>query len=273
MKKAPFTVLMSVYAKEKAEFLEASLSSLLTAHDPPTEVVLVEDGPLPQGLLQIIEHYRHQLAIRSVPLARNVGLPAALNQGLHHAKCELVARFDTDDLCEPDRFSTQLGFLAEHEDIAAVSGWVEEFDSKSGDVLALRAPPLTHAQLIRYAKMRSPMNHPAVMYRKSAVLRVGGYEDDVGFEDYSLWLRLILAGFKLANLPRVLVRMRAGSSQIDRRRGWAYASHERSFVRKFRRAGFFSWADSVAYIALHTPLRFLPRNMLNFLYQRRLRRR
>ena len=268
-----FAVLMSVFAGERPEFLHESLESISVSDKLPTQVVLVEDGPLGKSLLEVIELYRSRLPIHSVQTKQNVGLPAALNLGLHHVSHELVARFDTDDLCTSTRFQCQTRFLTENPQIAAVSAWVEEFDTQSGATLSLRSPPMLHHQLVRYAKLRSPLNHPAVMFRKSAVLAVGGYQSDKSFEDYSLWIRLVLAGYQIANIPQVLVRMRAGRSQMDRRRGLAYARNELAFVQKLCRLGFMSRLEGARYLALHTPFRLMPGGMLNFVYQQGLRSR
>jgi glycosyltransferase involved in cell wall biosynthesis len=268
-----FSVLMSVYAAERPEFLSESLQSIADSDDLPAEVVLVEDGPIGEPLLDVVDSFRSKLPIRSLRLERNAGLPAALNIGLQHAQHEFVARFDTDDVCAPTRFGRQMLFLEEHPQVAAVGGWVEEFDTHSRSTLSLRSPPILHEQLVRYARLRSPLNHPAVMFRKSAVLAVGSYQSDKYFEDYSLWVRLILAGHQIANIPHVLVRMRAGRSQVERRRGLTYVRHELAFVRKLCRLGFLSQLEALRYVLLRTPFRLMPGGVLNFVYQRRLRDR
>lgn len=267
---APFSVLMSVYVKERPEFLRESLASVAASSVLPAEVVLVEDGPITEALRAVIDAARDTLNIVSVPLARNVGLPGALNAGLAACQHELVARFDTDDLCVPERFEKQLVFMANHPEVAALGTAIQEFDLATGEKLGLRAPPPDHAELVRYARLSSPLNHPSVMFRRSAVLAAGAYPAHmtVAFEDYALWVNLVLAGHQLASLPQVLVYMRAGAAQAMRRRGLRYARQEIAFARQFRRAGFLNTWQCLRFIALRVPVRFLPKAHVVALYRR-----
>ena len=75
-----FSVLMSVYEKETPEYLQAALDSILVNQTiMPTEVVVVEDGPLNDGLYDILEEFRKKFpCLKTVPLRKNVGLGDAL---------------------------------------------------------------------------------------------------------------------------------------------------------------------------------------------------
>ncbi len=261
---------MSLYARENPVFLRQSLQSVLLSTVHPDEVVLVEDGPIGPALQGVIDDFRPLLALRSVPLAVNVGLPSALNAGLAHCRNELVARFDTDDICEPERFESQLAFMQAHPEVAALGCAVQEFEPLSGAALGVRAPPLSHDELVSFARLSSPLNHPSVMFRRAAVLSVGAYPTHmtVAFEDYALWIRLVLAGYRLANLPKVLVKMRAGAAQAARRSGLSYAKQEIAFAREFRKVGFLSAWQYLRFIVIRTPIRFLPKRQVVGVYRR-----
>ena len=270
MNRRPFSLLMSVYFRESPTFLRESLDSVLASSVCPDELVLVEDGPLGAALHAVIDEFRATLRIRSVPLAVNIGLPGALDAGLAECSHEIVARFDTDDVCDPRRFAMQLAYLEDHPEVVVVGCAVQEFDMHTGKTLSVRAPPCTHEAITDFARMSSPFNHPATMYRKSAVLSVGAYPSHmtVAFEDYALWVRLILAGYRLANLPNVLVHMRAGEAQAGRRRGWRYARQEIKFALEFRKAGFLSTWQCLRFMAIRVPVRFLPKRQVVALYRR-----
>ncbi|MCF4975480.1 MULTISPECIES: glycosyltransferase [Pseudomonas] len=98
MQDVKFSVLMSVYAREKSQYLRECLASMVDQICPPTEIVVVEDGPISKELSDEIDVFREKLNIISVKLDANVGLSAALNEGLKHCRYELVARMDTDDV-------------------------------------------------------------------------------------------------------------------------------------------------------------------------------
>ena len=114
----PFSVLISVYCREKATHLNDALLSIWEQTLTPTEVVLVKDGPLTDELEQVINDFKNRYnAIRIVALPQNVGLGAALNEGLKHCSYELVARMDSDDICKPIRFEKQVQYLMQHPQI------------------------------------------------------------------------------------------------------------------------------------------------------------
>ena len=103
-----FSVLLSVYTKENSKYLKQSLESLMVQEVTPTEIILVEDGPLTPELNQIIELFTQKMPIESVRLAKNGGLASALNVGLKKARYDFVARIDTDDIALPSRFKLQI---------------------------------------------------------------------------------------------------------------------------------------------------------------------
>lgn len=233
----PFSVLMSVYAAERADYLQASLESLVEQTLPADEVVVVEDGPLPNALRDIIETYREPLRIRSVALERNVGLAAALNAGLAQCRHDLVARMDSDDISLPQRFEKQVSFMAAHPEITASSAALEEFDETG--TFAHRVLPLDHDALQRFARYRSPLSHAVAVFRRSAVLAVGGYPPFKRSQDVALWSLLIVRGYRLANLPDTLFRVRAGRSFMQRN-GLRSLPLELAVIRYQYRIGFLS---------------------------------
>lgn len=170
-----FSVLLSVYGGERGDFLRQSLASVFGQTLRPGEVVLVEDGPLTEELYGVVEEFRAaHPELKVVALAENGGLGRALNEGLKHCTHEWVARMDSDDICRPDRFEKQARVLAEHPEYAVVSAWIDEFVDDPGHVVSTRRLPEMPDELYEYGKSRCPVNHPAVMFRKSAVLACGG---------------------------------------------------------------------------------------------------
>ncbi|MFT0349328.1 glycosyltransferase, partial [Bacteroides thetaiotaomicron] len=124
-----FSVLISVYNKENSLSLRQSLTSVFRQKLPPTEVVLLKDGPLTEELDKVIAEYvmRYpELKIVSLPV--NQGLGKALNEGLKHCSYDLVARMDTDDIAKPDRFEKQIRVFQEHPELDVVGAWIDEFE-------------------------------------------------------------------------------------------------------------------------------------------------
>ncbi len=104
-KQQKYSVLMSLYKKEKPEYLRLALDSMLNQTVIPDEIVLVEDGPLTDELYAVLNEYPMLHRIKN---DTNLGLGLALNVGLRECRNELVARMDTDDCSKPNRCEKQL---------------------------------------------------------------------------------------------------------------------------------------------------------------------
>lgn len=218
-----YSVLMSVYNREKPEFLRQSIESMLNQTLTPGDFVLVCDGPLNAALEEVILWAGEKLGDRfqCVRLKENQGLGRALREGLGHCRYEAVARMDSDDISRPGRCELQLQVMRKGN-FAVVGGALSEFHTSPGDSDVLRILPQTPEEIAAFARKRNPFNHPCVMFRKDAVQRVGSYEDFPGFEDYHLWVKLIKAGYRGWNIQQVVLDMRVGNGMYGRRGGVDY---------------------------------------------------
>jgi glycosyltransferase involved in cell wall biosynthesis len=264
-----FSVLMSVYQAESDIYLHEALHSVWYAQNlKPSQIVVVCDGPLTKKLNSVLESWKQKLkeALVLVELPENRGLGAALNSGLAHCDCELVARMDSDDRALPDRFSKQLAFMQNHPDIAASSGLVEEWDESFHTLIAKRTLPTNSSKLEVYAKRRSPLSHPAVMFRKSIVDAVGGYPELRKAQDYALWSVLIAKGYRLANLDVCLVQMRTGN-ELMHRRNWKYLVAEYRLLKFQKRIGFIGRYNFTLNLLIRAMLRLSPVSIKALMYR------
>lgn len=150
-----FSVLLSIYYKERPDFLRQSLDSLFSQTLLPTEVVLVKDGPLTKTLDIIIEEYsKRYLQLKIVSLSVNQGLGKALNEGLKYCSYDLVARMDTDDIAKPNRFEKQLKVFNNHPEIDIVSSWIDEFEGDTNHILSIRKLPEYHKEIYQFSKKK-----------------------------------------------------------------------------------------------------------------------
>ena len=231
----PFSVLISVYKNDEPLFFSCAMDSILNQTCSPSEIVLVRDGKVPDQLQQTIDSYCRALPdiIHYIPLEENQGLGNALRIGVEHVKFELVARMDSDDIAISNRFEMQLKAFEENPGISIVGGQIDEFIDTEDNIVSRRVVPTEHAEIVRYCKTRSPMNHMTVMFRKSAVLAAGNYIELHFMEDYYLWCRMIANGSRFLNLNKCLVNMRVGSAMYRRRGGWNYFCSLRA-VEKYK---------------------------------------
>lgn len=225
---ASFTVALSVYKNDKAEdFITAIHSIYHNQTVRPDDIVLVVDGYVPDNIEEAIAQLQLEIPVlRTVRFHQNLGHGAARQAGLVNARNELVAVMDSDDIAVPERFGWQLEFMQKHPDIAVLGGNISEFIGCPENAVGRRIVPETSAEIEDYIKSRAPMNLMTVMYRKSMVQAVGGFRDWFCEEDYFLWVRLVLHGYKLYNLQKKLVDVRVGKEMYQRRGGLKYFKSE-----------------------------------------------
>ncbi|MDQ2085664.1 glycosyltransferase [Herbivorax sp. ANBcel31] len=223
-----YSVLMSLYIKENPSYLRQSIDSMINQTIMPDEIVLVKDGPLTPELEEVIEEYllKHPNLLNIVPSEVNIGLGLALNLGLSYCRNELIARMDTDDISLPDRCEKQLQYFAKDEQLSILSGSISEFIDDQRNVVGRRILPIDNIDILKYIKRRCPINHMAVMFKKSEVIKAGGYQDWFWNEDYYLWIRMYENGCKFGNLEDVLVNVRVGLDMYKRRGGIKYFKSE-----------------------------------------------
>lgn len=268
----PFSVLMSLYAKEYPDYLRESLESVLSQSLPPDEVVLMEDGPITEELQKVVSEFQSKYAaLKVIPLPENGGLGKALNEGLKHCSNDLVIRMDTDDICYPRRFETQVRFMSEHPEIDISSTWIEEFEGTVDNVCSIKKVPLTHKEIGDYIGTRNPLNHPAVIFRKSAVERAGGYQHFPLFEDWFLWARMYVNGAKFANIPEPLLHFRTSPDMFKRRGGLKYARDSVRFQWQLHKLGLVSSFSAVKSSIIRAGVYLLPNKLRSLIYSKFLR--
>lgn len=268
-----YSVLMSVYYKEKPEFLKQAIESIQSQTLPTDDFVLVCDGPLNKELDAVIAVKQQEMgtSLNVIRLIKNGGLGNALNEGIKHCKHELVARMDSDDIAYLDRCEKQIGVFNTHTEVSICSGIIEEFTIDPNIVDAKRVPPETNTEILEFAKKRNPFNHPCVMYKKSAVEAVGSYQDFYLLEDYYLWLRMLMTGYQGYNIQEPLLHMRAGSDMYKRRAGWKYARTQIDLFKYMRDQGFIGNGQYIKSCLIRSGSALAPNWLRKFMFERFLR--
>lgn len=224
-----FSVCTSIYKNDNPKFVKMAIDSMIVNQSvKPSEIIVVQDGPVSSDLSELISTYdkNYPGLFRIICFEVNHGLGNALRVGVENAKYELVARMDSDDICLPDRFEKQLEYFKLHPECDIVGGQITEFINIPENIIGRREVPLENNAIYDYMKMRCALNHVTVMFKKSAVLKAGNYQDWFWNEDYFLWVRMMKEKSVFANIPDVLVNVRSGAGQYARRGGKKYFDSE-----------------------------------------------
>ena len=258
-----FSVLMSVYKGDKAEFVKIALDSIINQTKKPDEIVLVEDGPVSEGLERLIVEYEKEYSILKVIRQKeNSGLGNALKIGLENCSYSLVARMDSDDISVLDRFEKQLKCFEEDDSLSIVGGFIEEFIGEKENVIGIREVPLDNNEIREYIKSRCPLNHATVMFKKEEVMKVGNYIEWHYNEDYYLWIRMYLANCKFKNLKDSLLKVRVGDEMYQRRGGLKYFKSEEKIQRFMLKNKMISFIKYIYNVSIRFILQVLMPNKL-----------
>lgn len=267
-----FSVLLSIYQKEQPLFFQQSLDSIFSQTLLPNEIVLVKDGPLTDELNQIIDLYCHiHPIIRLVILEENQGLGRALNEGLKNCSNDIIARMDTDDIAKPIRFEKQIQIFQKYPEVDVVGSWIDEFENDISNIVSTRILPEYHKSIFKYAKQRCPINHPVVMFKKKAILLAGGYMHFPFFEDYYLWIRLLINGAQFYNVQESLLYFRFSPNMFKRRGGISYASIELKFEQKLLEMNFITRSIFIKNVIIRFISRIIPNKIRIVIYKKLLR--
>jgi glycosyltransferase involved in cell wall biosynthesis len=206
------SVLMVAFNTQPRYYREA-IQSILQQTLQDLELIIVED-PSPQCGLHLVQEFQDQ-RVRYFANPQRTSLVAQRNRALSEARAEYVAILDSDDIAEAQRLEEQVRYLQQHPEIGVVGSQIAVIDAESR-LCGERQFPLTHDEIAHALLRVVPLSQSSVMFRKSAVMALGGYHDHgwTAAEDNDLWSRLALQGIRFANLPDFLVRYRLHGGQI-----------------------------------------------------------
>ena len=261
-----FSLLLCTYKNDKPEHLKECLDSITAGTVPPSEMIIVKDGPLSAELDDVINstHFPFEVNIIALPNHRTQGI--ARREGVIAAKHEWIALMDSDDIMVPDRFEKQLDEIVKNPKVNIIGGQIAEFDKDSACVHAIRGVPLSNNDIKARLTTRNPFNAMTVMFKKTAAIKAGNFRYFPGFEDYDLWARMISQGAICHNCKDVIVYARTGSGMYSRRKGLRYIKQEWRIQRELRQLGIITIWKFAANILMRIPVRMFPSIVIKNIY-------
>mgnify|MGYP002623015095 CR=1 FL=1 len=269
------TVLMSVYKSEKAAFLDQALRSVMEKQTLlPDQLVLIEDGELPEELHAVITKWHEALGDKMTILIneKNIGLTKSLNHGITSITTDLIARMDTDDISCPERFAKQVEYLNEHPEVDVLGGGIIEIDENE-KVLNKRYYPANQQAVIKSIYRANPVAHSTVMIRKRIFDNGLRYNEKYRTnQDLALWIDAICAGYQIANLPDIILKFRRLSNVYYRRRRKKNLFNEFLIYCNGIRRIYGSFSLKYIYPVSRFILKLMPTCVVKWAYQSNIRR-
>jgi glycosyltransferase involved in cell wall biosynthesis len=211
--KPSISVLMSVYNNE--QYVCEAIQSVLNQSYDDYELIVVNDGSTDKSKA-IIDQYRQKNHRIHVIEHENRGLTPSLNIGLKACRGNFIARMDGDDICHSKRLEKQLQAFKENPKLVLVGSEVELID-EAGREVGPRGHQSAHDAIRRQLLQGNggALTHPAVMFRRSAAVEVGGYDERfLNTQDLDFFLRLSEVG-EVENLKEPLLKWRQHSKSIN----------------------------------------------------------
>ena len=205
------SVVMSFYS-EPIHWMRLAVESVLTQSFRDFEFIIICDNPeYAEGITYIKDIGDDR--IRLIVNETNLGPTKSFNVAIAAAKGDYIARMDADDICLPERFESQVGYLDAHPEVSVCATDTHLID-KDGYIRQRNCYRKKKSQALNF--ISNSIAHPTVMFRKSLLeLRNPIYNEDYIYsQDYELWTYLILHGHRIHRLDQALLLYRKSGSQI-----------------------------------------------------------
>lgn len=269
-----YSVLMPLYKNDNPVWFQYALDSILNQTIKPTEIIITCDGPLTPELDSALKQNvdKNPGLYNVFRFEKNVGLGNALNKGIQLCNNEFIARMDADDYAVPNRCEKELNIFRQCPNYDVVGCNVEEFIGDINNIVSHVVLPEKHDDIVKFAKRRCPIRHPALMYRKSAVLRAGNYRDYRHAQDYNLIVHMILSNAIIYNIQENLMYMRVSPNFYKRRGGLEQAKLVLRLKKEFYDYKFYSLSDFIVSGIGNAGVALLPNKLRELFYRIILRK-
>ena len=263
------SVISTTYEREKGENLEECLSSVFSQTVMPDKVILVGDGRLNDGLYAVIEKYKSEYPdlFHYEETPENKGNFNASNTAVHLCETDIVAKIDSDDILL-ETYVEKVKALFENDGVDICGVFINEFDNDTRESLSLKKTPVSHEEIMKFARRRNPFNNPGIAFSRELAEKIGVYNEMERCEDYDFVVRMLLAGAKGANIPEVLVDYRTSHDNILRRKNFINTKWFIISRWRIHKMGFSSFSDFFITSAAQLVLFLMPIKLTEKIYKK-----
>lgn len=254
------SVIMGVYNANDENILQKAIYSILDQTFNDFEFIICDDGSTNNSFEMVEKLTQNDRRVKLIKNKQNKGLAYTLNKCLEIAKGEYIARMDSDDISEKNRFEQQVKILDENPKIGVVNLNSYLFDENG------RWGEEKHSEIIEKEDFlyNNPIVHPAVMVRKSAYDKVGGYRDikmTYRVEDYDLFMRMFCDNIKMITIQDFLFNYREDENAIKRRKFKYRVNEMKVRYVGFKKMGLLEKKSNFFYVIKPIIISIIPKKM------------
>ena len=204
---------MSVYNAEK--WVDKSIKSILDQSFKNWEFIIVNDGSSDKTK-EILEKYSKADERIKIFNKENTGLTKSLNYGLKRCNGKYIARLDADDLCLPNRLSTQYNFMQQNPEVVLCGSYHYEKNEDINKIRLCKYPKSNKGLKNNLLNVKGFFSHSSSMFLKDSVNDFKGYSQKFKkTQDFDLWLKLSSVG-KMACIDQPLVEILKHDNSISK---------------------------------------------------------
>ena len=260
------SVITGIYNPDR-EMLMRAVRSIISQTMEDWEMILCDDGSSPEYREMIREAASLDKRIYCVRNERNRGLAYALNQCIRRARGEYIARMDDDDESRPERFEKQYDFLETHPEYQWTGSNAELFDENGVWGIEKVTEVPQEEDFLKY----SPYIHPSVMFRTETLKKKYGYISSGvtrRCEDYELFMRLHLRGYRGYNIQENLLLYREDKKALEKRKMSFRRNEMMIRYRGFKRLGILK-PSTIPYVFRPLAGGVIPVTWMKYMHSRR----
>ena len=214
------TVITTVCSCEK--YIEESLNSIFNQTFRDFEIIIYDDASTDKTWQVIIEFIKENSnkfmgRIKMVPGKKNVGCGEGRNRAIRVSKSKYLVIQDGDDISFQIRLEKEVEFLESHDDIFCVGAWADKMEENGDFIELMTYPPITYEEVYNSIMIENtnPIIDPSCMFRRDIFNKLGGYDSKWKLvPDFNLWTRAVKEGYRLSNLPEILVHYRKQPNSV-----------------------------------------------------------
>jgi len=202
-----------------ARFVTEALDSVLNQTYPDIELIVIDDGST-DGSGKVIKKWMASHPEATMILnGKNLGYCKTFNKAWQISKGTLFVDLSADDVLLPNRIVEGVKTIEQAGEDFGVTFSDAQYIDEQGNPLWLHSEKNTHSTIPKGDVYKDVIERyficsPTMMFRKSVLDSLNGYDESLAFEDFDFWIRAS-RNFKFIYSPEVLVKKRIVSTSMS----------------------------------------------------------